>query len=133
MSPSVPSSASRSSAYSRTVSSIAKRGSPLGGSNAKKQPRIEECRERFELRAAHGLCRTESAAAREHGESCEQVARARVEQLVTPVDRRAHCLLALRHIAAAARQELERPVETLDDLLHAQKVDPRCRELERER
>ena len=74
---------------------------------------VDERAEVVEVGAAHVLGRYEWERAREDREAGEQLAAPRVEQLVAPLDRRAHCLLALG--ARVHRRSGDRaPVESFE-------------------
>ena len=79
-----PDSSSSSAAYSRIVSSIANRGSPVGRRSAPDEALVDERRQRLEdveaLLAADGLGRIERPAAGEDGEPGEERALLVVEQ-----------------------------------------------------
>ena len=74
----------------------------------------------------------ERAPAREDGEAPERLLRGLVEERVAPVDRRAERLLALRAVARARGEELERVVEAVAQSFRSEQADARSGELERE-
>ena len=106
-----PSSASRSSAYSRTVSSISKR--PSAARERLWSTSVGEAVER--ARAAHRLGRLERPAADEHAEPREQRLASAVEQVVAPADRRAQRLLARGRVARPGAEQVEPALEPLED------------------
>ena len=110
-----PTSSSRSRAYSRIVSSIRKRSSPIGFTRLE----VDERREGVEVGVADLLGSLEREAAGEDGEAREELAARGVEEVVAPLDRRAQRALALGRVARAARQQRERRVEALEQRARA--------------
>src|SRR5437763_5664435 len=79
---------------------------------------------------AYGLRRFQRESAREDAELREEIALALVEQVVTPRDRVADGLLALRQVARAARQELQPFGQALDHRRRREATRPRGRKLD---
>ena len=121
-------SASRSSAYSRIVSSIPKR-SPVPLDEALGDERGE----RVQLGAADLLGRLEREAAGEGAEPREELFLAVVEEVVAPGERVAQRLLPRGKVACAAGQKLQALAEPLQHRFGREQRDPRRRQLERER
>ena len=89
--------------------------------------------DRVEARVAHRLGRLGATAAGEDGEPREDRPLVRVEQLVTPVDRRPQRLLALREVARAADEDAQPSLQPGAKRLGREHARPRGRELERQR
>ncbi len=79
------------------------------------------------------LRRLEREPAAEHREPAEEPLLGFVEQVVAPGDRAAERLLALREVARAAREQLERLPQARQDRLGLEELHARRRELDRER
>src|SRR2546425_104027 len=67
---------------------------------------VDETGHGIERGFAHGPRRFQRKPAGKDAEACEKIALALVEQVVAPSDRVADGLLALRHVACAAGQQL---------------------------
>ncbi len=85
------------------------------------------------LEPAHRLGGFEREAAGEHAELREQPLGLRFEQVIAPADRGAQRLLALRRVAGAAAEQIEPAREPVEDVLRREDLDPRRRELDRQR
>ena len=115
-------SASRSRAYSRIVSSIAKRGSPSGdlesgaaGSCRRATPGHRACPRRARRPGRRRRSRIDGAAADEDGEAPEEHPLGAVQQVVAPVDGTAQRALPLRQVARGAGQERQALLEARED------------------
>ena len=97
------------------------------------QARFDERVQLVERRLRDRLGRLEREAAREDGKPGEHVLQARFEQLVAPLDGGTERALALRRVAAPGREQRQAAVEPLEQRRRAQRAEPRCGELQRER
>ena len=86
-----------------------------------------------DVAAADGLDLRKPRATSEHREPTKQRACRRVEEVVAPADRPAQRALAVREIARARREEIERVAEPLQDRFRWKDLHARGRELDRER
>jgi hypothetical protein len=82
---------------------------------------------------AHCGRAVDAAAAREHGQPCEQHLLVRLQELVAPVDRRAERPVADGEVACAVAGELQPSGEELEHLGRGVLTDPCGRELDRKR
>ncbi len=96
------------------------------------QAQVDERGESIELGVADLLRGGERGAAREDGESGEELLACRVEEVVAPLDRRAERALALRRVAGAAGQQGKSRVEALEEGVHAEQLRARRRQLDRQ-
>ena len=94
---------------------------------------VDERSERVKLCVADGLGGLKRAAAREHGESCEQPLLLLGEQFVAPVDRRLQRLLAPGRVARTAGQGGQAALEPIKDLGRRQRLGSGGGEFDRER
>ena len=126
-----PLASSCSRAYSRTVSSIAKRSSPWPASacwirllsTSDDRPSSTD-RSGILARIADGLGALERPRSGEHREAPEQALLGVGQQLVAPVDRLAQRLLPDRQIAAAADEQREPALEARQDLRRREDAGP---------
>ena len=110
-----PDSSSRSTAYSRIVSSIANRGSSSVPSR-RISPLVGQRRQAVddvEVVAADALAPPRSSTPGEHREPQEQALLRRLEEVVAPIDRRAERALALGCVPRASLEQLQRVIEPL--------------------
>ncbi len=77
---------------------------------------VEQVQPERPIRIDHGTRRVGTPAADEHRQPPEQDLLVRIEQVVTPADRRAQVSLALRRVPVASRQEVERRAQAVQDL-----------------
>src|SRR5436190_353791 len=89
--------------------------------------------ERVEVGLAHLLGRLDREAAGEDGEAAEQLLFRLVKELVAPLDRRAQRPLALRRVSSAAREDRQRALEALEQLVGREQARARRGELDRKR
>src|SRR5205823_5511830 len=82
------------------------------------------------LVAADRLEAVDGEVARKDGEAPEQQGLRFIELLVAPIDRRPQRLVAGKGCAAAARQEPEAVLESLENLRHRHHVDSRSSQLD---
>ena len=130
-----PSCRSRSSAYSRIVSSIAKRGSSSEPSSLTRLLSISDARPSSTSRSPP---QTRSAASSVQppantARRAKSLRRVSLEEAVTPVERRPESLVPLRPITRASGQEVESLVEPREQRGRRQQDDTRCGELDRKR
>ena len=117
------------SAYSRIVSSIRKRSSPIG---------FRRLESTSAARPSRSASHTSSAAssgklpAKTASRAKRSFAR-RVEEVVAPLDRRAQRALTLGRVTRAAREERESRVEALEEPFWTEKLRASRCELDRER
>ena len=93
---------------------------------------VDERAKIVEVRIADFLGCLQWERAGEDREAGEQLAGARFEEVVAPLDRRTQCPLALGGVAGTARQDGERRVEPLEEPLGREQLRPRRGELDRE-
>src|SRR5206468_9709123 len=84
-------------------------------------------------RPADRLRAVDLAPADEHAQPGEQPALAGGQEVVTPGDRAAERLLSLGEIARASRQDAELVLQSFEDRIWREELDPRRGELDRER
>ena len=84
-------------------------------------------------RGADRLDRLQRRAPREHRQAAEERALGRGEQVLAPGDGRPHRLLPLLQVACPSRQQLEAVGEAGEQRLGRQQLDPRGRQLDRQR
>src|SRR5207249_11388229 len=82
------------------------------------------------IRVAAGLRVLEPPAAGEHREPPEVRLLERVQEVVAPGDRATECLLPLRQVSRAAREEAERLLQAAGDRGRAEEADPGRRQLD---
>src|SRR5436190_9173800 len=100
---------------------------------AAEQALLEQRLERVEVGLAHLLGRLDREAAGEDGEAAEQLLFRLVKELVAPLDRRAQRPLALRRVSSAAREDRQRALEALEQLVGREQARARRGELDRKR
>src|SRR5438046_6409434 len=92
---------------------------------------VERLDAELSARVADLVGHVQGPAAHEHREPGEQAPLGLVEQLVAPVDRSPEGALSSWQVLPAARQDREPPLESIEDRLWAQDLDPGCSELDR--
>ena len=81
----------------------------------------------------HAVGRLDCPAAREHGQPSEEGLLGVPEEGATPLDGRAQCPLARWHVDIAAVEEGQCAIEARQQGGRREDLDPRCRQLDRER